>query len=185
MLYADVVARWRLRAGLADVRDDCAVDFTAGINYDNVLKSRIADWYVRLVREGHTDVIVATDISGQLSLRPQADAHEVLIDLPASVLRPASLWIGNKPCTIIDAASQPRRAALALACTPRTDGPADDLAAVYYATTHTLILRLRVRPVMSDISCTAYCMPPTDPAPDTLYPVTPAAMALLPDRIIL
>lgn len=185
MLYADVVARWRMRAGLADVRDDCAVDFTAGINYDNLLRSCIADWYVRLVLDGHTDVLIATDISQQLTMRPPTDPHEVRIDLPPTVIRPASLWVGNRPCTIIDAATQPRRAALALACTPRTDGPADDLTAVYDAVARSFAMRLRLRPDLAEVVCTAYCMPPTDPAPDTPYPVTPAALALLPERITL
>lgn len=183
MLYSRLFEQWRLRAGLSQQRDQCSLDYAAAVNIDNVLHRRIADWYVRLVRERHFDVLIPADISSEISVEILADRRTVHINLPDNTLELTALYIENKPCRIIDAERYPRLAELVLAPMPGISGPIDGLEAVYRRADRTVSVPF-CRAVPSDqIRCSALRMPEFPPSDTCDFPVRESALALIDDII--
>ncbi|MDE7125215.1 MAG: hypothetical protein K2O12_01875, partial [Muribaculaceae bacterium] len=155
MKYSTLMARWRLRCGLAQTRDGCSLDYTAGIDIDALLHSRIADWYMRLVSQGHTEALIPADISDAIMINTAFDRSQIELQLPERCLCPVSVSIENMPCTIIDRQKHPRMAALVLAPTPGVAGATDGPEAVYDPAVNTITIPF-CRSISGDkISCMA------------------------------
>ncbi len=183
MLYSRLFEQWRLRTGLSQRRDECSLDYAAAVNIDNVLHRRIADWYVRLVRERHFDVLIPADISSEISVEMQADRRTVLINLPDNTLELTALHIESKPCKIIDAERYPQLAGLILAPMPGISGPTDGLEAVYCRADRIVSVPFCRAVPMEQIRCSALRMPEFPPSDTCDFPIRESALALLDDII--
>lgn len=176
MKYSELMQQWRLRCGLPAGRDECSLDYASGIDVDDLLHRRIADWYVSLVRKGVSGDLVDTDVSVGITVT-MLPGNILSVRLPDEVLLPSRLTVEKQPCRIIDSELSPRLSRLVLeaGCSP-TEG----LEAVYSASGRELFVPYCRTVSSEDVMCRAYIHPPACPSPDYDFPVRMSALATIP-----
>lgn len=179
MKYSELTRQWRLRSGLAPLRDECALDYSAGIDADRLVDIAVADWYTGLVADRRFDLLIDSDVSESVTVT-MSGANIVRIALPPEVLVPTALEVENSRCVIIDAAASPRLARLIL---ESDAAPASGLEAVFDSAGRALYMPFCRRLTSDEISCRALLMPPASPPADYDYPVRPEACRFIPKLI--
>lgn len=83
----EMVAEWKLRRGMMPLRTDAVADRVDGIDVDTLLRSMIAQWYGRLLREAPAELLPQADLASKAKVRKADGDGAVEVKLPQECVR--------------------------------------------------------------------------------------------------